>query len=62
MTIETSTTAHPVEPIIVACDVPAEVQDCGKVRMGAGIKVCWLTWEILQHLPGLLRFWPDTAC
>jgi hypothetical protein len=51
MTIDIATSGHTRRPIIVARDVPPEVQDCGNVRMGAGIKVCWLTWEIFQHLP-----------
>jgi len=61
MTIETSAAGHTIRPIIVARDVPPEVQDSGKVRMGAGIKICWLTWEILQHLPMLMRCFPGTS-
>jgi hypothetical protein len=62
MTIETIETNRAVRPIIVARDVPPEVQDSGKVRMGAGIKCCWLTWELFQHLPWLMRYWPDSSC
>jgi hypothetical protein len=62
MTIDTPTAGHLVTPIIVARDVPPDVQDSGKVRMGGAIKVCWLTWEIFQHLPMLMRYWPNSSC
>jgi len=62
MTTEASAESHPAKTIIVAHDVPAEVRDGGKVRMGGGIHVCWLTWEIFQYLPGLMRYWPDGSC
>jgi hypothetical protein len=48
MTIDTPTAGH--------------LQDSGKVRMGGAIKVCWLTWEIFQHLPMLMRYWPNSSC
>jgi hypothetical protein len=62
MTNEGSTTGQPARTIIIAQEVPAEVQDSGQVRMGGAIKVCWLTLELFHYLPGLMRYWPDGSC
>jgi len=62
MTREASVSVHPPRPIIVTEEVPAEVRDSGKVRMGGGVHLCWLTAEILHYLPGLIRYWPDVSC
>ncbi len=62
MTNETSTTGRSAKTIIIAREVPADVRDCGNVRMGGGIHICWLTWEIFQYLPSLMRYWPNGAC
>jgi hypothetical protein len=62
MTKEASNTVQPAKTIIIAQDVPEEVQDSGQVRMGGAIKVCWLTLEIFHYLPGLMRYWPNGSC
>jgi hypothetical protein len=62
MTNDTSRNDFSATSIIIAREVPSDVRDCGKVRMGGAIKFCWLTWELLQHLPSLIRFLPGTAC
>jgi homogentisate 1,2-dioxygenase len=62
MTNEASTTGPSAKTIIIAKEVPEEVQDCGKVRMGGAIKICWLTWEIFQYIPALTRYWPNMSC
>jgi hypothetical protein len=62
MSIETSTPGHSTRQIVIAQDVPEEVRDSGRVRMGGAVHVCWLTAEIMHYLPGLLRFWPNTVC
>ncbi len=62
MTTEVSTTCYSTKTIMIAQEVPAEVQDSGKVRMGGAIKICWLTWEVFQYLPELMRYWPNGSC
>jgi hypothetical protein len=62
MTKEASNTVQPAKTVIIAQDVPEEVQDSGQVRMGGAIKVCWLTLEIFHYLPGLMRYWPNGSC
>jgi len=62
MANQASTADHPAHRIIIAQDVPTEVQDSGQVRMGGAIKICWLTWELFHYLPGLVRYWPNGSC
>jgi hypothetical protein len=62
MTIAGSITAQTADTIVIAGTIPAEVQDSGKVRIGAALHhVNWITWEILHLLSGALQSLPGAG-
>jgi len=50
MTVTTLTTTHLGKEVVVSLNTPSEVQDPGRVRMGAGLHVHWLSLEIMNYL------------
>jgi len=43
---------------IVAREMPPEVRDCGKVRMGGAIRIEWMAMELLKILAEIVHFMP----
>ncbi len=55
MTLAPLVTNPASETITIADSVPPEVQDPGRVRVGAVLHMNWIAVEIIQHLVRLLQ-------